>query len=171
MQCLWRGIVGYLLKSEKILKYNELDNVFSGMPRPLITEMMRWLRQPLEDALGGRYGVFEISFMYQPSAEADGNTVFLLRDQFGQAFAVVLCSAPASPEMVKRGVTRARAAREILEAPLAEHILSPLAEGRANELSYAVLPYCQRLSDNRAIWWAQRSLLSTPLFGWLRRLT
>ena len=47
-------------------------------------------------------------------------------------------------------------------------ILRPLTEGRVLGLSFAVLPYCEPLSDWSPVWRIQRRRLRRGLFDWLR---
>jgi hypothetical protein len=146
----------------KLLKRNSMD-------QPTANEIGRRLSGPLGAALGHRYGNLDISLLSQADTVADGTTVLLLRDSGGQARAVALCSAPASPSMVERAIGRARKAKEILGASIGAPILDPLLEGTVMGLSYAVLPYCNSLSDYRPVWWLQRALLRRPIFDWLWR--
>lgn len=141
------------------------------MEQPTADDLMGWLRDPLAESLGDRFGRLEISLLSRADTVADGTTILLLRDPGGQARAVALCSAPASPDMVQRAMRRAREAKSALGPTLGATILDPWVEGRVRGLSYAVLPYCNRLSDLRPVWWMQRALLRRPLFDWLWRAT
>lgn len=141
------------------------------MNRPTVGDLSRWLDDPLVDALGDRYGKLEISLLSQANTVVDGTTVLLLRDPAGQSRAVVLCSSPVAPGMVQRAMTRAQQAKVVLGASAGAPILDPLAEGSVRGLSYAVLPYCNGLSDSRPIWWIQRALLRPTIFNWLQRAT
>ena len=130
-------------------------------------ELMRWLEEPLAKALGARSGKLEMSLLSQPSKVADGTTVLLLSEALGGSRGVVLCSSPVSPGMVQRAMQRARLAKAVLDASAGDHILEPLAEGHVNGLSYAVLPYCEELSESGPVWWVQRALLRPRVFEWL----
>lgn len=141
------------------------------MERPTGNDLAGWLRDPLAEALGDRFGRLEISFLARADRVADGTTVLLLRDSAGQPRAVALCSAEVSPDMVQRAMRRAQAAKLALGPTLGERILDPLAEGRVRGLSYAVLPYCDRLSELPPVLWMQRAALRRPLFDWLWRAT
>jgi hypothetical protein len=129
------------------------------------------LDDPLADALGDRYGKLEVPLLSRANTVADGTTVLLLRDSAGQSRAVVLCSTPVSPDMVQRAMNRAHQAKVILGASTGATILDPLAEGSVRGLSYAVLPYCNGLSESRLVWWIQRELLRPSIFDWLWRVT
>lgn len=142
------------------------------MNRPTVAALSQWLEDPLADALSDRYGKLEISLLYQANdILADGTTVLVLRDPAGQSRAVVLCSAPAAPNMVQRAMNRAQQAKAILGTSIGSPILDPLAQGSVQGLSYAVLPYCYGLSDSRPVWWIQRTLLRPSIFDWLWRAT
>ena len=141
------------------------------MSRPTIADLIQWLDEPLADALGEGYGQLEISLLSQGTTVADGTTVLLLRDTGGHPHAVVLCSAPISPDMVQRAMNRAHQAKVILGASAGAPILDPLVQGSVRGLSYAVLPYCSKLSGSRPVWWIQREFLRTSIFDWLWRAT
>lgn len=141
------------------------------MVRPTVDDLKRWLQEPLADALGYRFGKIEISLLSQRDTVADGTTVLQVRDAAGRLRAVVLCSVPAAPDMVKRAMTRAHQAKAILGATAGAPILDPLADGCVQGLSYAVLPYCNGLSETPPLWWIQRSLLRPSILQWLRRVT
>ncbi len=145
--------------------------MYYSMDRPTINDLSQWLEGPLADVLGDRYGKLDVSLLSQDNTVADGTTVLLLRDLAGQSRAVVLCSAPASPGKVQRAMQYAHQAKAILGASTGVHIRDPLAEGSVRGLSYAVLPYCNELSDSRPVWWIQRALLRPLIFEWLRRVT
>jgi hypothetical protein len=123
--------------------------------------------EPLISALGDQFTELRISLVVQDAGVADATTVLLLRDSRGQPRAVALCSSPAAPDMVERAMNRARKAKEILGPIEGVHILEPWTEGKFGGLSYAVLPYCEQLSDSRYMWWMQRALLRRPLLNWL----
>ena len=141
------------------------------MNRPALGDLKRWLDDRLAASLGERFGKLDISLLSQANSVADGTTVLLLRDAMGQSRAVVLCAAPASPELVQRAVHRARQAKMILGPSLGAHILDPLMEGSVQGLSYAVMPYCNSLSNFRPVWWIQRALLRPSILEWLLRVT
>lgn len=140
------------------------------MGRLTIDDLSQWLDAPLADALGIPNGKLEFSLLSAGNKVEDGTTVLLLRNPIDQSRAVVLCSPPVSPDMVKRAMDRAHQAKLILAETAGTHILDPLAQGSVQGLSYAVLPYCLGLSESR-LWWIQRALLRPLIFDWLRRAT
>ena len=141
------------------------------MDRPTVNELSRWLIGPLADALGDRYGKLELSLLSHGNAVEDGTTVLLLCDSVGQSRAVVLCSSPITPDMVQRAMNRAHQVKLTLGRSIGFPILDPLAQGSVRGLSYAVLPYCNALSESRPAWWIQRTLLRPLIFDWLLRAT
>jgi hypothetical protein len=141
------------------------------MGRPTIGDLSQWLHAPLADALGVQYEKLEFSALSRGDKVEDGTTVLLLRNAAtNQSLAVVLCSPPVSPDMIKRAMDRARQAKLILKESAGTHILDPLAQGSVHGLSYAVLPYCRSLSESR-LWWIQRALLRPLIVDWLRQAT
>lgn len=98
----------------------------------------------------------------------DSSTVLLARDARGRPGAVVLVSARAHPEAVRESVARARSAAADLGEELGRRVLLPLGEGRVMGLSYAILPYGQRLCSWPVIGRLQRRLLLPALLDWLR---
>lgn len=143
----------------------------SAADQPIPQTLIEQLSAALADMLGGRYGSFRISLLSHATSVADGTTVLLIRDLVGQPRAVALCSSPVAPDMVRRAMDRARAAKEFLGASIGSPILEPLTEGSVGGLSYAVLPYCNELSKRRPIWWLQRTLLRPLILDWLWRVT
>ena len=97
----------------------------------------------------------------------DGTTAALVSDSANHPLAVVLCSAPASPDMQERATSRALRAKALLGETLGSPILRPLVTGRANGLSYAVMPYCDRLSEVRPYRWLQNVVLRPSLLDWI----
>lgn len=136
-----------------------------------IENLSRWLDAPLSDALGFQYGRLQFSLLSAGNKVADGTTVLLLRNSVDKSLAVVMCSPPVSPYMVKRAMDREHQAKLSLGKSTGSTILDPLAQGSVQGLSYAVLPYCHSLSESRSVWWIQRALLRPSIFDWLRRAT
>jgi hypothetical protein len=102
---------------------------------------------------------------------ADAVAKWVVRDGSNQNAAVILCASPVAPELVARGIRRAREAKATLGSELGRVILEPLREGELHGLSYAVLPFCQPLSKRRLVGRVQRLLLCPAILQWLRRLT
>lgn len=136
-----------------------------------LADLRQGLNDRLETALGERFGKLDIVPLSSASDVEDGTTVSLLRNETGRSCAVILSAAPASPDMVRRAMSRARKAKLLLGPSLGLHILDPLLEGNLCGLSYAVMPYCNSLSNFRPLWWVQRTMLCPSIFEWLRSVT
>lgn len=98
----------------------------------------------------------------------DSTTKVMVKSARGRCLAVVSCSRPASPHLVMRGVERAEAVRSLLGHSLGAAIIKPVAFGYIEGRSYAILPWCSDLSENRLVRYTQRALLKRPLLSWLR---
>jgi hypothetical protein len=97
----------------------------------------------------------------------DAPPKFVLRDPEDRPSGFVLCSSTLAPDLIGRGVQRARQAREALGPELGQAVLLPIHAGEMDGLSFAVLPYCQPISTNRIARWVQRRQLRGALFSWL----
>lgn len=104
-----------------------------------------------------------------PRADAPG--VFGIVDNSAQPRAVLLCSAPAFPDMVDRAMRRAAGARACLRDDEAAAVLVPLLEGRVRSMSYSVLRYCRPLSNRQPLWLLQRRMLRPRMLEWLYRVS
>jgi len=140
------------------------------MGRLTVDGLIQSLEAPLADTLGFPRGSFEFSLLSPGDKVADGTTVLKLSNPDGRSIAVVLCSPPVSPDMVKRAMDRAHQAKLMLGEAAGTHILDPLAQGSVQGLSYAVLPFCRNLRGSR-LWWIQRALLRPLILDWLREAT
>ena len=149
----------------------EFESADMNLDRPTLADLRHSLDGRLADSLAERFGKLDISFLSQANDVADGTTVLLLSDAAGQSRAVVLCAAPAAPEMVQRAMLHARQAKMSLGPSLGAPILEPLMEGLVQGLSFAVLPFCKGLSSIRPVWWMQRALIRPPVLDWLWRAT
>jgi aminoglycoside phosphotransferase (APT) family kinase protein len=136
-----------------------------------LDDLQRSLAAELAGALGDAGRGLELRFRSRASDVADGTSVFTLSDGARSPRAVVLCSSPAAPDMVLRGTTRAAAAAHALGATLGRKVLVPLAEGRVHGLTYAVMPFCDGLSEAGPRWVVQRVLLRDPVLDWLASAT
>ena len=138
--------------------------------KPTFDELSAWLEEPLADSLDSRYGKLYPSLLSRGEMVADGTTVLLLTDLVKRPQAVVLCSQPNTPDAVKRAMHRANHAKVMLGKRDGSLILDTLAEGSVRGMSYAVLPYCNSISQARIMGWAQRALLRPILLEWLKRV-
>lgn len=101
---------------------------------------------------------------------ADSPRIFVVRVRKERPCAVVLCSPEAAPKIVGRAMHRAVECQKRAGPALGRRIVQPLAQGRIDECTYAVLPYCYPLSDFRPVWYLQRHLLRPALSEWLLQL-
>ena len=136
-----------------------------------LEQLKQDLSAPLTRAFADQALVGEISLLRPLKAVRDDSAKLLVKDLAGNPIAVVLCSSPLTPWLVARGMERTRLAKQALSPDLGRVILDPLLEGEIRGLSYAVLPYCQPLSNSRLVWPVQRALLSPHVFQWLERVT
>lgn len=139
------------------------------MNRPTVEELKHWLTVPLESTFGNIFHKFE--FLSRNEEVADGSTVYMLHGIENQSHAVVLCSPPTSPNLIQRSMDRANQAKLMLGSTDRIPILNTLSQGRVRGLSYAVLPYCNALSERRPVWWIQRAFLCPLIFDWLWHAT
>jgi len=95
----------------------------------------------------------------------------LVQDSSGRRTAVVLCSNPVSPDLVARGMRKAKSAKCLLGKELGCVILDPIVESSLDGISYSVLPYRKPLSSNRLLWRLQRWRISPSVLGWLSAAT
>jgi hypothetical protein len=112
-----------------------------------------------------------VELLNSVASRADGPSAFRVMDASGKSRAVLLCSAPAYPDMVERAMLRAAQARLTLAPAEAAAILTPLLQGRMLDLSFSMLRYCQPLSTRRPLSWLQRAALRPRLLDWLYKVT
>jgi hypothetical protein len=140
------------------------------MKRKSLEELRRQLMDPLTVALAtSKPGRIELLCPERPVA--DDPTKLSVHDRGGRPVAVVLCSAPVAPDLVARGMQRARDAKRALGSELGRVILDPLGEGRLDGLSYTILPYCEPLRDGWLLGRLQSWRLGHRVFSWLRSVT
>lgn len=104
-------------------------------------------------------------------AVADGVSKLLVRGTDHTPAAVVLVSSPKAPGLVARGMQRAREAKLLLGPKLGAAILTPLAEGEVEGLTFAALPHCRPLTTARILWTLQRRRIRPLILDWLREAT
>jgi aminoglycoside phosphotransferase (APT) family kinase protein len=135
-----------------------------------VPEIARALDELLASLLHRRSAALRIAPQFTMVHRLDGPLVFRVHETSGRPRAVVLCSPRDAPDIVQRGIDCARAARQAMTAAEARHVLDPLAVGRVEGLSYAVMPYCAELAGGRIAWVLQRHWLAPALFDWLWRV-
>ena len=138
---------------------------------PTANELNEWFGSELRRVFGDRSGKTELSILRTENNLVDAPTKIVVRGTAGAAVAFILCSNPAAPDMVERAMARAREAKACMGAGLGLRVVEPIAEGRLEGLSYAVLPYCHRLSRSRVLWPLQRAFVAPVLLAWLHALT
>jgi len=138
----------------------------------------------LAEALGNSSN-HTLSLLCPPKPVADDFLKVLVQDSSDRRTAVALCSNPLSPDLVARGMRKAKSAKCSLGRELGCVILDPIVEGRfsgdhlwpvlgvhrGDGLSYSVLPYRKPFSDNRLLWRLQRRRISSSVLGWLSAAT
>ncbi len=97
----------------------------------------------------------------------DATSKFRVRDDAGNPELVVLCSAVGGPEIVARGVQRAREIAEALGDDLGRAVLLPIGEGDVDGRTFAIFRYCTPLIESGLRWWVQRSIVRPRLVRWL----
>lgn len=136
-----------------------------------VDDLRERLYGPLVRALGTSANIGEVSLLCEAKAVADDCMKLLVRDRHRRPVMVVLCSSPVSPQLVRRGMQRAREAKRALGPALGHVILDPLAEGDIAGCSYSILPYCRPLSNKRLIRRIQRRMMRPVVLRWLRLAT
>ena len=135
-------------------------------------EEMRWeLMEPLAAALDGVARLGRIEALGPEKPVADDPAKLVVCDSRGRPAAVVLCASPVAPDLVARGMERARDAKRALGPELGSVILDPLGEGRLDGLSYTILPYREPLSNAWLTGRLQSRRLRPRVFSWLRHAT
>ncbi|MBI4563352.1 MAG: phosphotransferase [Planctomycetes bacterium] len=94
-----------------------------------------------------------------------------VQDSNGVTRVVVLCSSPAFPHQVEKGLKAAEDARRALGEELGSVILEPLLTGFLEGRSFAAVPYCKPFSDHPVWRPLQDWKLRPRVLGWLRAAT
>jgi hypothetical protein len=127
-----------------------------------------FIRQ-MTERLGAQQAGVSITLLSQGGL-ADSTEIFMVRDANENPRAVVVLSPQAAPDMVGRATTRSRSIAGLVGPDLARRILLPTLSGELEGRSYAVMPYCERLSTVRPVWWLQRLKVRPVVMGWLEEL-
>ncbi len=123
---------------------------------------------PVADALISTTRVGSIEPFGDDKPVDDQTFKFLVRSSEGDRVAVVLCSPAVSPDLIARGMLKARQAKSALGPGLGRAVLVPIAEGEVCRLSYAVLPYCRPLSGKGLSGWLGRRRAGRDVLDWLQ---
>lgn len=133
-----------------------------------LTTANPFVRQ-MSERLGGQQAGVSITLMSQGGL-ADSTEIFMVRDASENPRAVVVLSPQGAPDMVDRATSRARAVAAVVGPDLARRILLPTLSGKLEGRSYAVMPYCERLSTIRPVWWLQRLKVRSVVLNWLQEV-
>ncbi|MDP9045598.1 MAG: aminoglycoside phosphotransferase family protein [Pseudomonadota bacterium] len=140
------------------------------MNESLIAQAHAGRSAPLCIAIPGQPANVSITLLYQGDLP-DSSQIFIVQDPQGVARAVVQLSSPLAPDMVARGIARARDAAAAMGPLLAPSVLLPTSEGDIGGRTYSVMPYCLALSSARLQWHVERIRLRPVIFKWLRGIT
>jgi serine O-acetyltransferase len=102
---------------------------------------------------------------------ADNTTMALVRTTTGHPKAVISCSRPAAPDLIRRGIEAAEAIRSLIGERLGTAIIKEITSGYVDGRSFVILPWCQELSSWKSRCLLQRWRLRRPLLDWLREAT
>src|SRR6185295_16559473 len=124
----------------------------------------------LQTHFGEPLDEFDFEVLSRPSVD-DGALVLQVRDAAGATRGVVLLSPPAFPSAVERAMSGATLAAAALGPELGRHVLTPLAQGRVDGRSYAVLPHCGLLRRARGLATLDDLRVQPVVRDWLREVT
>ena len=102
---------------------------------------------------------------------ADAPTKCFLRDGRGRVRAVLMISSSVNPLLVARSASMAKAAKQALGPDLGRVILTPLADGTFEGLSYVLWPAQRRLASPGLTRFVQKRILKRRVPPWLRKST
>lgn len=110
------------------------------------------------------------SFTTDVAPFPDATRKYMAFDAKRRPFAVVIMSSPVTPDMVANRLELKKAACGAIGS-LSEVVLEPLDWGWTNGVSYAIYPFCRRLSGSRLGWAVQRVWIRKQVLKWLRAAT
>jgi len=113
----------------------------------------------------------QFSLLVPPKKVKDDPSKVLVRDKYGQRRAVLLISPKSFPNTVAEGMQLTLDAKRSLGSPLGEVVMTPLAQGRREGRTFAILPYQEPLQSGRFAWFKQRRAITPPLMQWLLEST
>jgi hypothetical protein len=100
----------------------------------------------------------------------DASEKLIIREANGRPERVVLCSSAEGPDLVARGMRIARELAAVLGPRMSRSVLLPLAEGRADGRSFAVVPFYTALGDAAPMRWTQNGYYGARVMVWLNDL-
>lgn len=127
------------------------------------------LVEPLAKALPADPNL-RLEYLCKPKTVADDATKLLVLNAKCRPIAVVLISSLVEPELVRRGIDRARSIKDQLSPQLGGVILEPLANGTLDTCTYTILPYRKPTSKGRIGKRAHRIILRPIVLRWLDQL-
>ncbi len=113
------------------------------------------------------FGDVLVKSIKRPCLVDDATSVFELKNHDAHLRAVLLLSSEKTPARVQESVIRAEQARSSTARVTGDHILMPLSEGMLDGRSYAVFPFCKRISNFGFLNKLQRLMLKKAVLDWL----
>ncbi len=137
----------------------------------------RWdldtLRPLLTQSLGNivtECDALRIEYLCEPKAVADDATKLLVLDENNKRIAVILVSSQIEPKLIGRSINQARDIKKHLNPSLGSVILEAMASGTVNACTYAVLPYCNPVSNRRLLKRVHRIMIRSTVLEWLAQV-
>lgn len=122
-------------------------------------------------ALGARAGKIRTIPLVPLKGVADETTKLGVVDHRGRLLAVIMVSSPVAPNMVARGIERARNAAAALGPDLGKVLLLPLCEGVVDGLTFAITRAMTPLSRKRIIGRIHHWRIAPSVLHWLTAVT
>jgi|tagenome__1003787_1003787.scaffolds.fasta_scaffold20958280_2 hypothetical protein len=129
-------------------------------------------RQLLEHIRYGKPGNLRVIPLVKSAVYvADSPTKSYISDQSGKKKAILFVSNEVNPDFVQRSVRNSVGAKKILDKDLGSVILTPIASGIYENLSYSIWPL-QRDISRKFIFRRLQTFLVTPrVFNWLEAVS
>jgi thiamine kinase-like enzyme len=102
---------------------------------------------------------------------ADSPTKSYISDQSGKKNAVLFVSNEVNPNFVRRSVHNSADAKKILGEDLGSVILTPIASGIYENLSFSIWPLERDISRNFVLRRLQKFLVTPRVFNWLEAVS
>lgn len=157
------------------LKVASSNPVTTGTSVPIgefkVNEFTQNLSNPLTEVFGASIKIGEITPFGNIKGVRDETLKLMVKDSNGHKIAVVLCSSPASPNLVARGAKNSHLAKDMLGAELGNQILTPSYQSDFEGVTYIIMRYYLPLSNHRLLWYFEKAFLSPIVFRWLARMT
>lgn len=118
----------------------------------------------------GNHTIVPLARTGSETTVADAPSRTLVSDAHGKPVGVLFVSNYVNPGLVGRSATRAQEAKRVLGASLGSVVLTPLAHGAVEGLSYALWPWHRVLSNLPIFRYVQRRRLRPAVLRWLRQV-